>query len=68
MTQYLKALTPLVAGFVLAALDKLVLGDDVPDATWLALIGIALPVWGLPNKQPGEVQSSVKTPTTGGTL
>lgn len=42
----LATLLPFVAGVVLVVLDKVVLGDDVPDEAWLALFG-AGPLAGL---------------------
>ena len=35
------SIAALALGIVLAVLDKLVLGDDVPDAVWLTLIGVS---------------------------
>jgi hypothetical protein len=50
LPEYMKALVPLVVGAAVCAVDKLVAGDAVPDAVWLTLLGVALPVAAVPNK------------------
>jgi hypothetical protein len=50
MTEYLKALLPLAAGAALCLIDKLFVGDDIPDAVWLTLLGSSPVIWAVPNK------------------
>lgn len=50
MTEYAKALVPLAAAVVICLVDKLVVGDDIPDAVWLTLFGASPVVAAVPNK------------------
>lgn len=50
MTAYMKALVPFVVGLVVCVVDKLMVGDVIPDEVWLTLFATAPVVAAVPNK------------------
>lgn len=53
MTGYLKSLVPLAAAVVVCLVDKLIVGDSIPDAVWLTLFAASPVVAAVPNRPSG---------------